>query len=525
MADQDDFDEYAILEEPDRGPNPRSRTWFWVVLVGAIVLLAFAAGMAMVTLLNRSGREGEATAVAANPTISPAVVGTPTPLGAGGTPTLTVTTTATPLLTPTPTPTPTLTPEPACTTAVQESFAGLYSRTELGCAVSDAGLVWSAWEPFERGGMLWRSDTDFSYAFFGDGQWTPINERWDDKPIPSRGDPPAGLQAPVRGFGYVWSVSDELFNRLGWARDQEKGFCALVQSFERGFILQSNTVEFCQDTLYNHARDPDWPGLILVALNNGQWRNTQASSPAPANPAPANPVPTNPAPVAQPANGTGGSAISRPSEQGVFYAPRPAEIVIDGVLTDWPERWTPIAAVVQGPENYGGATDLSGDFQVAWTQEWLALAVRVTDDVYSSGPAGTDMWQGDGFEIHLDRLLAADYDLTTADADDYQLGISFGPGMNEMRVYRWLPLDKEGGFSIVGTVASARAGYQAEFFIPWSLFDVNSSDLNVGQSFGFNVSINDNDSTSFAQQTVLSVSPRRTTFDNPTQWGTLVLGE
>jgi len=47
----------------------------------------------------------------------------------------------------------------------------------------------------------------------------------------------------------------------------------------------------------------------------------------------------------------------------------------------------------------------------------------------------------------------------------------------------------------------------------------------VGQSFGFNVSINDNDSTSFAQQTVLSVSPRRTTFDNPTQWGTLVLGE
>jgi hypothetical protein len=119
--------------------------------------------------------------------------------------------------------------------------------------------------------MLWRSDTDRAYAIFADGSWHTIDERWDNKAIPSHGNPPAGLQAPTRGFGYAWGVRDDLFNRLGWAKGGEKGFCALIQSFQHGFILKSDTTEFCQDGLYNQARSPDWTPILFAATDTGQW--------------------------------------------------------------------------------------------------------------------------------------------------------------------------------------------------------------------------------------------------------------
>jgi hypothetical protein len=112
--------------------------------------------------------------------------------------------------------------------------------------------------------MFWRNDTNRTFAFFNDGRWAPVDERWDGQPAPSRGDPPAGLRAPERGFGYAWAIRDDLFQRLGWAADQERGFCAVIKTFDRGFILQSSDVEFCQDNLYNHARAPEWKPLLMV---------------------------------------------------------------------------------------------------------------------------------------------------------------------------------------------------------------------------------------------------------------------
>ncbi len=54
-----------------------------------------------------------------------------------------------------------------------------------------------------------------------------------------------------------------------------------------------------------------------------------------------------------------------------------------------------------------------------------------------------------------------------------------------------------------------------------SLFGLESPE--AGSTFGFNLSISDNDSDAPAQETVVSASPTRTTFDNPAEWGTLVL--
>ncbi|MCB0124700.1 MAG: hypothetical protein KDE58_20735, partial [Caldilineaceae bacterium] len=144
-------------------------------------------------------------------------------------------------------------------------------------------------------------------------------------------------------------------------------------------------------------------------------------------------------------------------------------------------------------------------------------------DRYRAGPNGTDMWQGDAIELHFDRLLSEDYADSLTNDDDYQIGLSWGPDRNEVRLYRWLPQAQEGTFSISGVVQPAGEGYQAEVLVPWTLLDVTSGQLQSDQRFGFNVSISDNDGDVPAQETLLSASPNRTTYNNPTEWGTLIL--
>ncbi len=544
MSNQDNFS----FSPEDPTPTGRSsRPWMWLLLIAAIAIFAFAVGMAVSTFSNRVGNEQPdllptpiltSTTVGlptftpiANAAVTTTVTGNAPGTVVGGT---VVGGTATPSVA-TATTAPTIAPTVACQRPPHTGFAAIYDNARLGCATTDVALVWSAWEAFERGAMFWRSDNNLAYAFFNDNQWSPVDERWDGQGVPSRGEPPAGLRAPERGFGYAWGVRDDFFQRLGWAADQERGFCALIQNFERGFLLQSSDVEFCQDTLYNHARAADWNPLLLMVTNDGAWRNLYGvpitnvppALSTPVNPAPvatvappavSTPIPTPTAPVAN------SGPRPRPSRNGTFTASTQVPQSLDGNFDDWRGNWFPINTVVEGNSNYAGVDDIAGDFQVAWSSEGLYLAVRVRDDRYRAGPAGTDMWQGDSLEIHLDRALAADYDGTIADADDYQLGVSFGPERGELRLYRWLPLDKEGQLGASGYIVAAGEGYDLELLLPWNYFDIPSTEVVNNQNFGFNVSISDNDADAPAQETVLSASPSRTTYNNPTEWGTLIIG-
>ncbi|MEZ4716252.1 MAG: hypothetical protein R2851_09210 [Caldilineaceae bacterium] len=148
------------------------------------------------------------------------------------------------------------TPTPACTIAVSETFAPLNPGAELGCATGAASIVWAAYEPFERGAMLWRSDTDDVYAIFDDGDWELVNEQWSGQEPTGRGTPPPGLVAPARGFGYVWNAMTSL--RLGWARDAEKGFCAEKSGIHRRTPLPAATCRRVRrttsSTLPRHGR-------------------------------------------------------------------------------------------------------------------------------------------------------------------------------------------------------------------------------------------------------------------------------
>ncbi|MCB0162148.1 MAG: hypothetical protein KDD83_28620, partial [Caldilineaceae bacterium] len=87
------------------------------------------------------------------------------------------------------------------------------------------------------------------------------------------------------------------------------------------------------------------------------------------------------------------------------------------------------------------------------------------------------------------------------------------------------------GVPAVGGVARALRtgpewrGYNIEALIPWRELGLSRADAAVGTAFGFNISVNDNDGATPAQQTVLSLSPARTTHDDPTEWATLILAD
>jgi hypothetical protein len=163
---------------------------------------------------------------------------------------------------------------------VDAELAGAWTRDSLGCPTANSSITWAAWEPFERGQMIWRQDVDSVYALAQTtsnpigGTWQAILETWDGSNPEGVGmSPPPGLYEPKRGFGWVWrTFLNGPTGPFGWATDEEKGFCAKVQPFERGTLLHSNTVEFCEDALFNWARDPSFSPLFLALYDDGRWQ-------------------------------------------------------------------------------------------------------------------------------------------------------------------------------------------------------------------------------------------------------------
>lgn len=520
-----------------------ARYWFWPLIALFLIVFGIAIGFAINSFTQRistspppsnndlvadsdSQSTPEATADSEN-SDEPSEPSEDNSVNIDASAAQTVTTTS-PTATPTVRATATPAPLRVCDRAVVAEFESLVAQRVLGCPTTDRFITWAAWQPFERGYLFWRSDRDSSYALIGreSGLWTELQLSGGDstqlEPA-DRGNPPPGLEAPVRGFGYVWATDDGLFNAIGWATDKEKGFCVAMQGFENGLVLQSTPVDSCTPNgLFNQAQAPDWKPVTVVSTNDGRWsvnRQLPTSSVVSSG--------STVSPTSAP-NQTGTTSAEpgrlRPESHGRFSASATGNIILDGDLSEWGDaRWIPIQAVVWGADERSGDADFSAQVQLRWSESDLWFALRVTDDAYRSGPFGTNMWQGDGVEIHFDRELAADYDSGEMDGDDYQIGVSFGPTLTEITAYRWIPFELEGSMPIAGAAQATDRGYNAEFRLPWSTFTVADDLLSSGQTFGFNISINDNDSNQPAQQTTISASPARTDHKTPTEWGTLVL--
>ena len=156
----------------------------------------------------------------------------------------------------------------------------------------------------------------------------------------------------------------------------------------------------------------------------------------------------------------------------------------------------------------------------------MYLALNVTDDVHVQTEQGRDSFKGDGVELLLDANLVQDADFPFPNFDDYQIGLSAGAlqaNAPAAQAYRWYPLEQAASLPDVLVAARPTAnGYQLEAAIPWRVLDVSIEDQ---RSFGFVVSVSDNDTPNTAdQQTLLSSTPRRN-LGNPTTWDLLQLND
>ncbi|MEX1019478.1 MAG: hypothetical protein WDZ49_07460 [Litorilinea sp.] len=273
MSRPEDFD---IVDDEEELPRRMPAWWLW--LGGATLLIVLAGVFALSTFsqrVNSPAPTPPATVIAAVPATTGASVATaPATQTPEPSPVASATTTAT--TTATPTPPGTSTPEPSptpCPIPVSSLFTAAYNLDEMGCAQNQDRIVWSAWQPFERGFMFWRSDTDQALVLSNGGIYSPVTDRWDGSAGLDRGAPPPGLITPERGFGFVWSRSDEIFNMLGWAVTPERGFCARIQDFDYGAMIASEPVPSCtSDNLYNYATAGDWQPLNFRLNESGSWR-------------------------------------------------------------------------------------------------------------------------------------------------------------------------------------------------------------------------------------------------------------
>jgi hypothetical protein len=196
--------------------------------------------------------------------------------------------------------------------------------------------------------------------------------------------------------------------------------------------------------------------------------------------------------------------------------------VVDGDLDDWPAQRYHATDVVYGASSWTGGQDLSATYLVGWDGLNLYLAITVNDDRRVQESSGRELFKGDGAELLLDTVLEADSTPRSLSDDDYQIGLSPGDFAGSgTEAYRWYPLAVESPLSSVQIASASTAnGYRLEIKIPWSVFGVNPD---AGSTFGFALSVSDNDliGTAIQQTMVSSVSTRVLT--DPTTWGTLEL--
>lgn len=150
-----------------------------------------------------------------------------------------------------PSPTPRVAPTPApCALAPAPAFAAVAADESiagrLGCPAGEAVTTPAAFEPFERGIMLWRQDRRQIYALQAEGTWASYADTWEDSQPPSDATltPPTGLQQPVRGFGKVWR--EQLGgpqSTLGWALAAEQRLVVIAQAFHSGLMIQGASGE------------------------------------------------------------------------------------------------------------------------------------------------------------------------------------------------------------------------------------------------------------------------------------------
>lgn len=98
----------------------------------------------------------------------------------------------------------------------------------------------AAYQPFERGFMIWVASQGAVYVFLQDASRVLFYEQWAYETLPDNPvteTPPSGLYSPVSGFGRVWGNYPDVRGALGWALMPEQGFVTSYTPTNDGILL------------------------------------------------------------------------------------------------------------------------------------------------------------------------------------------------------------------------------------------------------------------------------------------------
>lgn len=97
------------------------------------------------------------------------------------------------------------------------------------CRTADPVNTSAAYQSFEGGLMIWRSDTRQVYGLLNNGSAFLTTEASDGTPVSWGEATPAGRFLPQNGFGLVWTTSDSIRLNLGWGTAPEEGYSGWFQ--------------------------------------------------------------------------------------------------------------------------------------------------------------------------------------------------------------------------------------------------------------------------------------------------------
>ena len=88
-----------------------------------------------------------------------------------------------------------------------------------------------AYQPFQRGVMIWLARTDEILVIRADGTWSSYADifREGDREFNPAINPPTNYYQPVRGFGAIWRNTAGVRDDLGWATLPEGAYTARVR--------------------------------------------------------------------------------------------------------------------------------------------------------------------------------------------------------------------------------------------------------------------------------------------------------
>ena len=265
---------------------------------------------------------------------------------------------------------------------------------------------------------------------------------------------------------------------------------------------------------------PPTPTPVIIVVTATPMPATDTPIPLKPTPVPPSPTPTL-TQAEREARVAGRLRLRQGNGDTIFAYRTERPPYIDGDLGEWRDKSYSIQNPVFKSENWEGWWDLSGTFFIAWDADHLYLGVEVTDDQHIQNESGRTMYKGDDIEIQLDAQLEADFVKDELSDDDHQIGLSAGNFADRSpEAYVWLPSESSGTMIEIAARQTAD-GYVLEAAIPWWVLGVQPQ---PERAYGFALSLSDNDTPgSSEQECMISTSPNRTTYDDPTLLGNLVL--